>query len=157
MIQSFAEATTHTHEVPAMQVARGIIRTEAGGILLVRRHKHAANNTNKYELPGGKYELGDNFHKAVIREVFEETGLEVMPHGESWVTEERPMSPRRGSSYTGLYVAKASLVDVTGGSFRPQAEEVADVIFLTPPEIDTLRHDCSVQTIVALGFAGLLQ
>ena len=45
-------------------------------ILLVKSHKW---KNKKYSVPGGHVELGESFEEAVIREVKEETGLDVVP------------------------------------------------------------------------------
>ena len=45
-------------------------------ILLVKSHKWL---NNKYSVPGGHVEIGESFEEAIIREVKEETGLEIVP------------------------------------------------------------------------------
>lgn len=50
-----------------------LILNRNGEILLIKSHKW----NNKYCLPGGHVELGETLHKAVLREVKEETGLDV--------------------------------------------------------------------------------
>src|ERR1700719_920448 len=47
------------------------------GVLIVRRARPPAHGL--YTLPGGGVELGETLEEAVIREVREETGLEVEP------------------------------------------------------------------------------
>ena len=48
-------------------------------MLVVRRAQSPANGL--YTLPGGVVELGETLIEAVMREVREETGLEIEPHG----------------------------------------------------------------------------
>ncbi|MFT2091006.1 NUDIX domain-containing protein [Paraglaciecola sp. 2405UD69-4] len=50
--------------------AGGLVQNEHGDILVIR--EHGASN---YKLPGGHVELGEKIEDAVIREVFEETGI----------------------------------------------------------------------------------
>ena len=45
-------------------------------ILLVKSHKWL---NNKYSVPGGHVEIGESFEEAIIREVKEETGLDIVP------------------------------------------------------------------------------
>ena len=42
---------------------------------LVLRRKPKGPNEGKWEPPGGKVEKGESLHTAVVREVYEETGL----------------------------------------------------------------------------------
>lgn len=55
------------------KAAVAMIFNEGGKILAVSRK----NNPNDMGLPGGKVDPGEDFDEAVIREVFEETGLRV--------------------------------------------------------------------------------
>jgi 8-oxo-dGTP diphosphatase len=60
---------------PYLAVSAAIIRD--GRILIVRRARPPAHGL--YTLPGGGVELGETLEEAVIREVREETALEVRP------------------------------------------------------------------------------
>jgi mutator protein MutT len=57
------------------QAAAACIRDEQGRILLLRR----SDGDNLWGFPGGWMELGERAAEAVMREVREETGLEVEP------------------------------------------------------------------------------
>jgi len=58
--------------------ARAIIHDEQGNILLVRRSKSSRSFPGKWELPGGKAEVGETFQESLVREVFEETQLAII-------------------------------------------------------------------------------
>ena len=62
---------------PFLAVSAAIFRD--GRVLVVRRAQSPANGL--YTLPGGVVELGETLIEAVMREVREETGLEIEPHG----------------------------------------------------------------------------
>ena len=62
-------------EVPIPGVAAIVL--EDGRVLLVRRGNEPARG--RWSLPGGVIELGERAKEAVVREVFEETGVEVEP------------------------------------------------------------------------------
>ena len=62
---------------PHLAVSAAIIRD--GKVLIVRRARPPARGL--YTLPGGGVEAGETLHEAVVREVREETGLEVEPLG----------------------------------------------------------------------------
>lgn len=55
----------------------GIVHDEAGRLLLIRR----ANDPGRglWSVPGGRVEAGETDHAAVVRELAEETGLDVEP------------------------------------------------------------------------------
>ena len=62
-------------ERPFLAVSAAIVRD--GKVLVVRRARKPA--LNLYTLPGGAVELGETLHEAVMREVREETSLEIEP------------------------------------------------------------------------------
>jgi len=62
---------------PYLAVSAAIVRD--GKVLVVRRARKPAQNL--YTLPGGAVELGETLHDAVMREVREETQLEIEPVG----------------------------------------------------------------------------
>ena len=60
---------------PEPTVGALIINSE-NRILLVKSHKWM---NGKYSVPGGHVEIGESFEEAIIREVKEETGLDIVP------------------------------------------------------------------------------
>ncbi|MBR4447644.1 NUDIX domain-containing protein [Methanobrevibacter sp.] len=56
---------------------RGIIKNDSGEILIVKRHPKSRTDPEMWELPGGKVEKGEFFADALIREIKEETNLDV--------------------------------------------------------------------------------
>ncbi|WP_298524190.1 NUDIX domain-containing protein [uncultured Methanobrevibacter sp.] len=56
---------------------RGIIKNENNEILIVKRHPKSRTDPETWELPGGKVEKGEFFTDALIREIKEETNLDV--------------------------------------------------------------------------------
>lgn len=60
------------HKRIFLNFAGGVILDNRGSILLQKR-----GDTNRWGLPGGAIELGESLEEAAIREVREETGLEI--------------------------------------------------------------------------------
>jgi 8-oxo-dGTP diphosphatase len=56
---------------------RGIIKNDSGEILIVKRHPKSRTDPEMWELPGGKVEKGEHFADALVREIKEETNLNV--------------------------------------------------------------------------------
>jgi ADP-ribose pyrophosphatase YjhB (NUDIX family) len=57
--------------------AGAVVRDEAGRLLLVRRGREPGRG--RWSLPGGRVEPGETAAAAAVREVREETGLDVVP------------------------------------------------------------------------------
>ena len=60
----------------APQVCVGAVAVDDGRLLLVRRGR--APGLGEWSVPGGRVEPGETVGEAVVREVFEETGLEAL-------------------------------------------------------------------------------
>lgn len=56
---------------------RGIIKNDKDEILIVKRHPKSRTDPEMWELPGGKVENGEFFADALVREIKEETNLDV--------------------------------------------------------------------------------
>ena len=63
-------------EVGRPEVAVGAVCTHMEQLLLIRRARGAAQG--QWSVPGGHVEWGETLHEAVVRETYEETGLEVV-------------------------------------------------------------------------------
>ncbi|WP_049293900.1 8-oxo-dGTP diphosphatase MutT [Franconibacter helveticus] len=59
-----------------LTIAAGIIRNCQGEIFITRRAADA-HMANKWEFPGGKVEAGESPEQALVRELAEETGINV--------------------------------------------------------------------------------
>ena len=64
-------------EKPYGLTMRGVVKNSEGEILVLRRHPKSKTNPHKWELPGGKIEKGEFFDESFIREIKEETSLDV--------------------------------------------------------------------------------
>jgi 8-oxo-dGTP diphosphatase len=65
-----------TSPSPSPEVAVGAVAVQDGALLLVRRGRGPA--AGEWSVPGGRVQAGEPLHVAVVREVLEETGLEVV-------------------------------------------------------------------------------
>lgn len=114
----------------APELAVGAVCTHLEQLLLVRRGRGAAQG--QWSVPGGHVEWGETLHEAVVRETFEETGLEVVVDQYlGWV--ERISDPYH-------YVIMDFAVTMLDPSQRPvagdDAAEVAWVAFADVSELD---------------------
>lgn len=66
-------------EKPYIVSIYAILRNEKGEFLLLRRSENSRSNPGKWDLPGGKLIRGETLEEAVVREVWEETGISIVP------------------------------------------------------------------------------
>ncbi len=64
---------------PLAMSVKVLIRNVDGKYLAIRRSMESKHNAGKWDLPGGKVDLGEDFMTALKREVQEETGLVIRP------------------------------------------------------------------------------
>jgi 8-oxo-dGTP pyrophosphatase MutT (NUDIX family) len=119
--------------------AAACIRDEEGRILLLRR----SDGDNLWGFPGGAMELGERAAEAVVREVCEETGLEVEPTALIGVY--------TGPEYAFVYpngdqVQPATIFfecRVVGGELRPDMREIIGARYFGPEdELPPMRPCC---------------
>jgi ADP-ribose pyrophosphatase YjhB (NUDIX family) len=95
---------------------RVIIPDEEGKILMV---KQSHEGKDIWMAPGGAIEGGENAAEAAVREVFEETGLEIRVNRLLWHVEE--VSEKRGQRFVNFFLAEQ-----TGGSLGLGADPEFD-------------------------------
>lgn len=105
-------------------VGVGAVVVDAGRVLLVQRGREPLKG--KWSLPGGMLELGESLHEGVVREVEEETGLQVEPLEllellDRIVREQTP----EGERVRFQYVIADYLCRVTGGTLKAASDAAA--------------------------------
>lgn len=66
-------------EKPYIVSIYAVLRNEKGEFLLLRRSENSHSNPGKWDLPGGKLVRGEPLEEAAVREVWEETGISIVP------------------------------------------------------------------------------
>jgi 8-oxo-dGTP diphosphatase len=105
-----------------------IIRDEGGRVLLIRR-----GDGRGWSLPGGLLEPGERLSESIVREVREETGLEVEPV--------RIVGVYSDPAYTHItypngdqihFVSTTFECRQVGGQLRPDGDESLEVAYFAP-------------------------
>ncbi|HEV2376487.1 MAG TPA: NUDIX domain-containing protein [Streptosporangiaceae bacterium] len=107
----------------------GAIVSDGGGRLLLVQRGHEPQ-AGRWSLPGGRIEPGETDGQALVREVREETGLDVCP-GPLVGTVERP-------GPGGVVYEIRDYAAVVAGGTLACGDDAADARFVTPAEIDGL-------------------
>jgi 8-oxo-dGTP diphosphatase len=93
----------------------GALIFDAGRVLLVERGKEPL--AGYWSLPGGAVETGERLEEALVREVFEETGLQVTADSIATVFER--IMPDAGGTCEYHYVLVDFYCTITEGDARP--------------------------------------
>ena len=134
------------NHIPFIQTGAAIIiRNENGQILLQER-----TDRNKWGLPGGCQDLGEDLRVTAVREAFEETGIKLDPS--SIVLIDTLSGESRKNSYpngdivynnTSLYLADISNVDVSNLKGDSETKRLQ---FFYPEEVPTNLMDSDLIT-----------
>jgi mutator protein MutT len=110
-----------------------------GGVVLIRRGKEPLKG--RWSVPGGTVELGETLEEAVVRELREETGLEVRPVCLLAVFER---IDRRDDAVLYHYVIADYLCELVSGA--PRAGSDAEAVSLVRPE-DLSGYDLTAKAL----------
>jgi 8-oxo-dGTP diphosphatase len=105
----------------------GAVVIRGGRVLLIRRGKEPLRG--RWLVPGGTVELGETLEEAVVREVREETGVEVAPREVLTVFDR---IDREGERVLYHYVIVDYLCEYLGG--EPRAGSDAEAVVLAGPD-----------------------
>lgn len=111
--------------VPA---AGAVVVDDDGRVLLVQRGHEPERG--RWTVPGGRLEEGESAAEAAVREVREETGLEVEVHEELWSLV-KPVDDERE------YEIRDFRASVVGGELRP-GDDAPDARWFAPEELTEL-------------------
>lgn len=125
-----------TGEGPAQpRVGVGAVVVHEGRALLIRRGKPPLYG--RWVVPGGTLELGETLEEAVVREVREETGLEIRPVAFLTAFERILRSPA-GGGVRYHYVILDYLCERIAG--EPQAaSDALEARFVAPADLEALQ------------------
>ena len=117
-------------EMLLVPTAAAVIRDDAGRILLVRHI-----GSGRWSFPGGIIEPLETPANAVVREVWEETGLDVRPTRLVGVYGGSDFQVRYQNGDEICFVLSAFACEVRGGVPKPDAEEIDQAEYVSPNEI----------------------
>jgi 8-oxo-dGTP pyrophosphatase MutT (NUDIX family) len=122
------------HDLLIAPAVTGLVFDEAGRVLLVRH-----SNGGVWVAPGGAVEPDEAPVDAVVREVWEETGLHVEPVGLAGVFGGPEFRVRYTNGDETAYVMAVFECRVLAGRPKADGEETLDARFFAPAELATLR------------------
>jgi len=111
------------HQIPTTRIS--VVVVDGNKILLVR---HRKGNRQYWVLPGGRLEYGETFQECGVRELKEETGLDVEVQGFLFLSE--AIAPDRSRHIVNIYLCAR----VTGGTMRIGNEPVLAGVDFVPLE-----------------------
>ena len=130
-VRSLRERVGHALlELPSVAVA---VRDADGRLLLA---KHSAGGV--WVLPGGAVDPEERPADAAVREVWEETGLRVVPDRIVGVYGGPEFTVRYPDGDASSYLMVAFAARAVGGRLRPDGDEVLEARFVADPEIRDL-------------------
>lgn len=125
----------------------GALIFERGRILLVERGKEPLKGY--WSLPGGVLEIGETLEQGIIREVREETGLEVEPLKMLEIFERIIRDSQGAPEYH--YVLIDYICRVTGGTLRA-ADDASRAAWVTQRLLPTYQITTGTLPVIEKGF-----
>jgi 8-oxo-dGTP pyrophosphatase MutT (NUDIX family) len=138
-----AELALPPHHVKH-NVFRAILANTCGQVVLLQRPSAKGYQPDHYEFPGGKMDRGETPAETIVREVWEETGLNVQPHigpDDEIITAERLMRD------VGRFIRTTTVrATILGGEYAYDSREHQRLLVIDPqvsahfPLTDECRH-----------------
>ena len=119
--------------------ASAIVADDQGRILLQRRSDNA-----RWALPGGVMDIGESIGQAIVREVREETGLEVEPEDIVGIYSDPGHVFAYDDGEVRQQFSVCFMCRIVGGELQV-SKESSDVAFFSPEEIDGLDMHESIR------------
>jgi 8-oxo-dGTP diphosphatase len=122
-----------------------VIWNDAGEIVLIRRGQEPRRG--EWSIPGGRVEWGETIQEAVVREVREETGLEIEVLGLIEIVDSLARMPEAGVSRH--YVLIDFAARAIGGTLAA-ASDAMDARWVRPDALDEYRLWSETRRIIGL-------
>jgi len=136
-----------------IDIGVGALVGDDEGRLLLVRHKVERGGfwQGRWILPGGMLKVGEELDSGILREVKEETGLDVRLDPGTPVVTERIVEDEKGVGLHVIYVVKRGFV--TGGELKP-ASDVGEAIWVS--DLDDVKDELHEDTAEILRRLGLM-
>jgi 8-oxo-dGTP pyrophosphatase MutT (NUDIX family) len=131
------------HELLLLPSVSGIVINDKGEVLL-----HRERETGLWHTIGGAMDPGEEPAEAVVREVREETGLDVVPERIACVTTTPRVRYPNGDEV--IYVVITFVCRPVSGEARVNDDESLEVRFFSPDALPELRPDQRERVMAAL-------
>jgi 8-oxo-dGTP diphosphatase len=138
-------APVATRVVPSVFVA---VRGPDGSLLLVRRCDSGA-----WELPGGRVDVGESAVEAAVREVAEETGVQVTVTGLVGLFTDPGHVVRAVDGEVRQQFAVLFRADAVGGSPHGDQHETSQAAWVAPADVPALSMESPIRDWVARALA----
>jgi len=131
------------HDLLLLPGASAVVRDDAGRILLLRR-----GDDGRWSLPAGMIEPGEEAAAAVVREIFEETGIRAEVQRLAGVALHATRYPNGDRCE---YLSVWFRCRAVGGEPRPDGDESLEVAWFAPDELPELdaRSVLRIETTAA--------
>ncbi|HVO44319.1 MAG TPA: NUDIX hydrolase [Aggregatilineales bacterium] len=133
------------HDPLVMIGASGVVRNAAGEVLLQHRR-----DNGEWSLPGGAIEPGEEPADAVVREVWEETGVRVLPERVICVQGGPDLHFHYANGDEAFFVTIVFACQPIGGDLHPQDDESLEVRYFPldalPPLAERHRRRIDIAT-----------
>ena len=129
------------------RTATAIITSPRDEILLIKRR--TVPFRDYWALPGGRVDPGETVEQTIVREVKEETGLDVAIV--SKIGDYREQGVQDGVEYD--YYPACFLVKTVGGEIKKQESEIADIKFFSlsdMPKVMAFEHTQMIKDYITM-------
>jgi len=123
--------------------ASAVVTDEEGRILLHRR-----SDNELWSLPGGAMEIGESISETVVREVQEETGLEIAPRYVVGIYSNPAHVVEYGDGEVRQQFSVCFGCEIVGGKLRT-SDESLEVQFFNPTDLSELSINESIRHRIA--------
>lgn len=124
------------------RIGIGVVIVNAGGKILVGRRK--GSHAQYYSIPGGHLELGETFEEAAIKEIKEETGLEIFEPKVFCVTNNLRTYKEEGKHYVSICML---VLKYTGTPVNLEPEKCNGWTWVDPHNLPQPHFDASENAI----------
>ncbi|MBU1038866.1 NUDIX hydrolase [Patescibacteria group bacterium] len=121
---------------------KALIKNESGNYLLLKRTEpYPEESEPRWDIPGGRINIGEPIEQALQREITEETGLTI-------TNEPRIIQAQDILRNSDKHVVRLTYLVQTVGEIKLNPQEHTDFVWCSLEKISELRHDIYLDPIL---------